>query len=92
MGDRGDSSSRRSYTCKPLSLTSPAIVGRPRVLHLGAVYDNRRMAAEHLRRLLPFAGIGASFLAVNGLAAGPGSPAVAFYLFALLFILHVLRV
>jgi hypothetical protein len=54
--------------------------------------------AEHLRRLLPFAGIGACSVAVNGLAAGPGSLAVAFHLFVLLLgglflvILHVLRV
>ncbi|XP_066325883.1 uncharacterized protein [Miscanthus floridulus] len=65
---------------------------------LGAGYDNRGMVADHLRRLLPFVGIGASSLAVNGLAAGPGSPAVAFHLFMLLLgglflvILHVLRV
>jgi hypothetical protein len=58
------------------------------------------MVAEHLRRrLLPFAGIGVSSLAVNGLAAaGPSSPAVAFHLFVMLLgglfliILHVLRV
>ncbi|CAD6246908.1 unnamed protein product [Miscanthus lutarioriparius] len=65
---------------------------------LGAGYDNRGMVADHLRRLLPFVGIGASCVAVNGLAAGPGSPAVAFHLFMLLLgglflvILHVLRV
>lgn len=66
---------------------------------LGAVlYDNRGMVAQHLRRrLLPLLGIGASSVAVNGLAAGPGSPAVAFHLFVLLLgglflvILHVLR-
>jgi hypothetical protein len=65
---------------------------------LGTGYDNRGMVAEHLRRLLPFAGIGASSVAINGLAAGPGSPAVAFHLFVLLLgglflvTLHVLRV
>jgi hypothetical protein len=62
------------------------------------VYDDPGMAAAHLRRLLVFVGIGASSVAVNGLAAGPGSPAVAFHLFVLLLgglllvILHVLRV
>jgi len=65
---------------------------------LGAVYDNPGMAAEHLHRLLAFVGIGASSMAVNGLATGPGSPSVAFYLFTLLLgglvlvILHVFRV
>ncbi|CAD6246916.1 unnamed protein product [Miscanthus lutarioriparius] len=64
---------------------------------IGAGYDNRGMVADHLRRLLPFVGIGASSVAINGLAAGPSSPAVAFHLFMLLLgglflvILHVLR-
>jgi hypothetical protein len=65
---------------------------------LGAVYDDPGMAAAHLRRLLAFVGIGASSVAVNGLAAGPGSPAVAFHLFVMLLgglflvMLHVLGV
>ncbi|KAJ1267581.1 hypothetical protein BS78_07G067200 [Paspalum vaginatum] len=53
--------------------------------------------AEHLRQLLPFAGVVALSAAANGLAAGPGSTAAAFGLFSLflggmlLVILHVLR-
>jgi hypothetical protein len=56
------------------------------------------MVAEHLRRLLLLAGIGACSVVVNGLAAGPGSLAVAFQLLVLplgslfLVMLHVLRV
>ncbi|WVZ94770.1 hypothetical protein U9M48_040629 [Paspalum notatum var. saurae] len=52
---------------------------------------------EHLRQLLPFAGVVALSMAVNGLAAGPGSTAAAFDLFCLflggmfLVMLHVLR-
>jgi len=63
-----------------------------------AVYDNPGMVGERLCRLLPFAGTGACSVAVNGLAAGPGSPAVAFHLFVLflaglfLVMLHVLGV
>ncbi|WVZ94781.1 hypothetical protein U9M48_040639, partial [Paspalum notatum var. saurae] len=38
---------------------------------------------DHLRQLLPFAGVVALSAAVNGLAAGPGSTAAAFDLFSL---------
>jgi hypothetical protein len=62
------------------------------------VYNNRGVVAKYLHCLLPFAGIGASSVAINGLATGSGSPAVAFHLFMLLLgglflvTLHVLRV
>jgi hypothetical protein len=66
---------------------------------LGAVYHNPGMAAEHLCvTCLRSSEIGASSMAVNGLATGPCSTSVAFYLFTLLLgglflvMLHVLRV